>query len=77
MTLEEKIINLIAHILNVPTSEIQSDTEIGELPEWDSLRNVEVIAQLEHEFNVKITPEMVMDLENVSDIVDLIESLID
>ena len=75
--MEEKIIILIARVLGVPKSEIELDTEIGELPEWDSLRNVEVIAQLEQEFNVKITSDMIMDLEDVSDIVDLIESLID
>ena len=75
--MEEKIITLIARVLGVPKSEIELDTEIGELPEWDSLRNVEVIAQLEQEFNVKITSDMIMDLEDVSDIVDLIESLID
>ena len=73
----DKVIELIARVLNVPTSEVELDTEIGELDEWDSLHNVEVIAQLEKEFNVKITPDMIMDLEDVSDIVNLIEDLTD
>ena len=73
--MEKKIIELIARVLNVPTSEVELDTEIGDLDEWDSLHNVEIIAQLEKEFNVKITPEMIMDLEDVSDIVSLIEDL--
>ena len=73
--MEENVIALIARVLNVPTSEVELDTEIGDLDEWDSLHNVEILAQLEKEFDVKITPDMVMDLEDVSDIVSLIEDL--
>lgn len=73
--MEEKVIELIARVLNVPTTEIEMDTEIGEPDEWDSLLNVEIISQLEKEFNVKITSDMIMDLEDVSDIVSLIEDL--
>lgn len=73
--MEEKVIALIARVLNVSTSEVELDTEIGELDEWDSLHNVTILAELEKEFDVKITPDMVMDLEDVSDIVSLIEDL--
>ena len=75
--MEEKVIALIARVLNVPTSEVELDTEIGELDEWDSLYNVAILAELEKEFDIKITPDMVMDLEDVSDIVSLIEDLVE
>lgn len=73
--MEDKIIELIARVLNVPKDDVTQETEIGELDEWDSLRNVQIIAQLEKEFEVKITPDMIMDLEDVSDIVGLIREL--
>lgn len=73
--MEDKIIELIASVLNVPKDDVTLETEIGELDEWDSLRNVQIIAQLEKEFEVKITPDMIMDLEDVSDIVGLIREL--
>lgn len=73
--MENKIIELIARVLNVPVGEVTLETEIGELDEWDSLRNVQIIAQLEKEFEVKITPDMIMDLEDVSDIISLIKDL--
>lgn len=73
--MEDKIIKLIARVLNVPKGDVTLETEIGELDEWDSLRNVQIIAQLEKEFEVKITPDMIMDLEDVSDIVGLIREL--
>lgn len=73
--MENKIIELIARVLNVPVGDVTLETEIGELDEWDSLRNVQIIAQLEKEFEVKITPDMIMELEDVSDIISLIKDL--
>lgn len=73
--MENKIIELIARVLNVPVGDVTLETEIGELDEWDSLRNVQIIAQLEKEFEVKITPDIIMDLEDVSDIISLIKDL--
>ena len=73
--MEDKIIELIGRVLNVPKDDVTLETEIGELDEWDSLRNVQIITQLEKEFEVKITPDMIMDLEDVSDIVGLIREL--
>ncbi len=73
--MENKIIELITRVLNVPVGDVTLETEIGELDEWDSLRNVQIIAQLEKEFEVKITPDMIMDLEDVSDIISLIKDL--
>jgi acyl carrier protein len=73
--MKDKIIETIAKVLDVPTSEITDETEIGEPDEWDSLRNVQIFASLQEAFSVKITQDMLVDLENVADIVDLIESL--
>nr|WP_298559854.1 acyl carrier protein [uncultured Prevotella sp.] len=73
--MEEKIIEIIAKVLHVPASEITADTEIGEPDEWDSLHNLTIFSELEKTFNVKITQDMVMDLEDVSDIVNLLEEL--
>ena len=73
--MENKIIELIARVLNVPVGDVTLETEIGELDEWDSLRNVQIIAQLEKEFEVKIPADMIMDLEDVSDIISLIKDL--
>jgi acyl carrier protein len=73
--MEEKIIKLIAEVLQVPTSDVTTETEIGELDEWDSLRNVTIIAELQKQFNITITQDMLMDLENVADIIDLVEDL--
>lgn len=75
MTTDEKVKELIANVLNVSVDEVTDDTEIGELEEWDSLHNVQILVALEEEFHIKMTPDLLMDLETVEDIVDLIEEL--
>ena len=73
--MKEKVIEIIAQVLGVPTSDVTVDTEIGELDEWDSLRNMQIFSSLQEVFSVKISQDMLVDLENVSDIIELIESL--
>lgn len=75
MTTDKKVKELIANVLNVSVDEVTDDTEIGELEEWDSLHNVQILVALEEEFHIKMTPDLLMDLETVEDIVDLIEEL--
>ena len=73
--MEEKVKEIIARVLQVPVEEVENDTEIGELDEWDSLRNLTIFVELQKEFNIKITQDMLMDLENVDDIIDLVKNL--
>lgn len=73
--MEEKVIEIIAKVLQVPEDEITADLEIGELDEWDSLHNVTIFAELEKQFEIKITQDMLLDLENVEDIISLVKDL--
>ena len=73
--MKELVINIIGRVLHVPTSEITVYTEIGELDEWDSLRNVTIFSEIQEQFNITITQDMLVDLENVADIIDLVEDL--
>lgn len=73
--MEEKIITLIASVLNIPVDEIGPDTEIGEPDEWDSLHNMQIFTELEQAFNIKFNPEMVIDLEDISDIIKLVKEI--
>lgn len=73
--MKEIVIKIIAKVLQVPASEVTMDTEIGELDEWDSLRNVTIFAELQKQFGITVTQDMLVDLENVADIIDLVEDL--
>ena len=73
--MENKVTALIASVLKVPVDRITLNTEIGEPDEWDSLHNMETFTELVQTYNVKITCHMLVDLEDVSDIVNLMKEL--
>lgn len=73
--MEEKVINLIARILGVDTSELDLDTEIGDLPEWDSMHHLTIIKELEILFDIKFEQGDLADCEDISDLAALIKDL--
>ena len=71
---ESKVKEIIASNLNVSVDEIDEDTAIGDIAEWDSLRHIRIISAIENEFGFRFTPDVMMDLEDVSDIVSATEA---
>lgn len=73
MNIQEQVIETIAEVLEVSPSQINEDTAIGDLQSWDSLRHIIIISELEKKFNLSFDAEIIMDLEDVSDIVAAVE----
>lgn len=73
---EKRVKEIIASILKVDGSQIEEDTAIGDLPEWDSLSHIQIISAIEKEYGFHFTPDVMMDLEDVSDIVAAVEERI-
>ena len=48
---------VIATMLNVDTSKIDEDSSMDNLPNWDSLRHMNLVLALEEEFKVTISDE--------------------
>lgn len=70
---EEQVRVLIAGILNVSAEEISEDTAIGDMPGWDSMHHLQILSGIEKHFNIRFTPDVMMDLEDVGDIVKATE----
>ena len=73
MDSEKKIFKLISNILEIPENLLSEDTAIGDFPKWDSINQLLIISELENEFNIKLDPEDIMEMEDISDIIDIIE----
>lgn len=72
--IEVKVKEIIAEILNVSVDDIADDTAIGDIAEWDSLHHIQIISAIEKKFDFRFTPDIMMDLEDVSDIVNATEA---
>ena len=69
MSVEAKIKAVMMEILGVDESEIEEDSAIGDLPNWDSLNHLRIIAEVEKSFDIQFTPDVLMDIEDFSDLV--------
>lgn len=68
--MEEKILQLIEEILQVPEGTITPDTEIGEIEEWDSLAHVMIIGALEEQLGIEIPLDEAMEMICVAEILE-------
>lgn len=68
MSIEERLKKIMAEILKVGQDQIKEDTAIGDLGAWDSLNHLRIISAAEKEFGIQFTPDVLMDLEDFSDI---------
>lgn len=75
MTLEEQIVQTIAGALDVAPSVITPELGINDIPEWNSIGNLAIIAALEDKIGVEIPMEDLFDLTNVNSIIDEVKSL--
>ncbi|MDE6285643.1 MAG: acyl carrier protein [Muribaculaceae bacterium] len=74
--MEEKIIGIISRVLGVDTEDVELDTAIGDLPEWDSLHHLNIIVELENTFNIKYSAEDLAEIEDVADLISLTKETI-
>tara|TARA_B100001175_G_C19357546_1_gene565470 strand:- start:436 stop:657 length:222 start_codon:yes stop_codon:yes gene_type:complete len=71
---ELKIKELIAEVLKVSIDIIDNELAIGDIPEWDSLAHMQIIAAIENNLDIVLDIEQVLDIEDVQDILDTVSS---
>ena len=72
MVTKETVKELIVKILNVPVDVVQDELAVGDIPEWDSLAHMRIIAALESDLGVVIDVEQTLEIEDVEDIVEAV-----
>ncbi len=65
---------LLAESLRADLSDIQLETQFGDLPQWDSMGHMEVLVALEKEYGVEISAETITELVSVVAIVQHLEA---
>ena len=73
MSIKEKVMLIISTSIDVEVNRLDEDTAIGDFPGWDSMSQLVIISSIEDEFEIKLDPEDIMELEDVSDIVAIVE----
>lgn len=75
MELKEEIRDIIAEILELPSSSLDYDTEMNEVAEWDSMHNVIILSTLEEKYGILIPEDDLFDLTSINALADEIIKL--
>ncbi len=74
--LAEKVIRVIAHTQRIPPESVSLDSTFEAL-KIDSLDGINIVFELEKEFNIEIPDDGVQNLRSVRDTVDGVRKLIE
>lgn len=64
MTNEEKLKNAFVTTFNVAPEVIKDDLKYRDIPQWDSLAHMKLVAALEDAFDVMFETEQVLDMNS-------------
>jgi len=71
-----KVTSVICETFSVTKDEFNDLTGPGNLVKWDSIGQLRLIMQLEKAFDVQLSVDNVMSINNVGDIIDIISNLL-
>ena len=60
-----RIEDLVARVLGVAPELVRDDLEFRSVPEWDSLRHIDLMLALESEFDTQLEADEIVELTSV------------
>jgi len=69
----EVVNNLFINIFNDPTINLLPNMQTGDIPGWDSFKNVEILLACEKEFNIRFRSKEIDAMRTVGDLAAAIE----
>lgn len=67
----EEIINWITELFEESPGSISIDTDLESIPAWDSLGVLNLIAELDENYDIILEDEDILELRNVENIIDI------
>ena len=64
MNIREKVFKVISQIMSVPLETISMDSSPDSIENWDSLRHMNLILDLEQEFNMQFADDQIVEMLN-------------
>ena len=75
MGIKDKVLKIVAECLEKNVGDLTLDTDMDDVEEWDSMRNVMILSKLEDEFDIMIPEDDIFDLVTIGAIVEEIEKV--
>lgn len=72
--IKNKVCEIVAGICGVEVSEVNENSTVGDFPQWDSVGHLSILSQVEEAFDISFEPEEMMEMEDVKDIAEAVQS---
>jgi acyl carrier protein len=69
----KQLIELVAAIINVPSEELTAQSGPANLPSWDSLAHIGIIAAAEQTYQLQLTTAEILSIKTISDLLSVLE----
>ena len=73
--MEDKLKEIMSKVFLVEKKIINSKTSPENLENWDSMNHLNLVIELENEFNINLDNDQIVSITNFSELVKLINSL--
>lgn len=74
LQVEEKVVTMLADVLQTPPEKITDELTMKDLEVWDSLKHMELVASLEQTFGVELTFDEIVAMQSVAEIKRVLRS---
>lgn len=68
---KNEILEWIADIFEEPIEQVQPNTTAEEIPAWDSLGVLNLLAALDEDYEIILSDEEIQELRSIKDIIDI------
>lgn len=72
--IKSKVCEIVAGICGVEVSEVNENSTVGDFPQWDSVGHLSILSKVEETFDISFEPEEMMEMEDVKDIAEAVQS---
>lgn len=72
--MKERVLRVVGQIMEVPESSLSLDSSPDTVPEWDSLKHMNLVLALEEEFEVQFSDQQIVQMVTVSKILEALGS---
>lgn len=73
--IEEKIKQIISKIIKVPVDKLANDDDLVEKHSMDSMARIEILTELEREFDITIDDSVAIQLRSVAKCLEIVKTL--
>ena len=77
MDLENEIKQIVSQIIQIPADELDSDAMFYDDYGMDSLRALEVLAEVENKYKITVDPDKLMEMTSINEVIKITREYLD